>query len=192
MAISSTAARFLHPFFAVILCSFVSAAQIDAPKSRHTAILARILSYELTLEERAGDSVGVAVVYRAGDPQSRANADEWLRAFQEIGPINVKNRPLGVEVVPSEPSELHAAIGRGADVLLVANGLDEEVSTIARVARARHVLTATDSQSYVQTDLTVCVSEENRKTKITINLDMARLEHVQFSSRLLALATLIR
>jgi hypothetical protein len=192
MPASSHIARRLQLVLAVVHCPFVSAAQIESPRSRQAAILARILSYELTLEERAGDSVGVAVVYRSGDLQSRANADEWLQAFQEIGPINVKGRPLVVELVPSQPCELYAVVGKGADVLLAASGLDEEISDIARVARARRVLTVTDSPSYVQTDVTVCVSEEHGKSKITINLGMANLEHVQFSSRLLTLATLIR
>jgi YfiR/HmsC-like len=188
-ALAAHAQRFV---MAAILCAFVSGADMESPRHRHAAILARIMSYELTLEERAGESVGIAIVYRPGDAVSKTNADDWQRAFQELAPINVKGRPLVADLVPSEPSELHAAIGKGADVLLVTEGLDTELSTIARVARARHVLTAADSPSYVQTDLTVCVNDENGKTKITINLGAANLEHVQFGSRLLALATLIR
>ncbi len=177
---------------ALVLGVLTSAAQMESPRYRQAAILARVLSYELTLEERAGESVGVAIVYRRGDPVSKTNADDWMHAFAELAPINVKNRPLVAEMVPSEQSDLFAAIDKGADVLLVAEGLEDETSAIARVARSRHVLTAADSPSYVQTDLTVCVSEENGKSKIIINLNAAKLERIQFGSRLLALATLIR
>jgi hypothetical protein len=192
MKARSRAAQVLHVVTAATLGIFVSGAQMESPKHRLAAILARVLSYELTLEERAGETVGVAIVYRPDDAVSRSNADDWHRAFQELAPVNVKNRPLVVDMVPYEPSNVHAAITKGADVLFVTQGLDDETSTIARIARARRVLTAGDLLDYVQSNISVCVSEESGKTKITINLSAANLERVQFSSRLLALATLIR
>ena len=44
--------------------------------SRDASVIARVLSYELTLEERAGDSVGIGIVYRSDDPVSAGNADD--------------------------------------------------------------------------------------------------------------------
>ena len=175
-----------------ILCLLGMGAQDNPLKNRHAAILARVLSYELTLEERAGDSLGIAIVYDASNPGSIANADDWFRAFQDLVFVNVKGRPLVIDKVPYSPGDLSAAIDRGADMLLVTDGLGAETSDIARIARARRVLTAGDSPDYVQTDLTVCVSQEYDKTRITINLKAADLERIRFSSRLLALATIIR
>jgi hypothetical protein len=83
-------------------------------------------------------------------------------------------------------------IDRGADVLLVADGLSSEVPSIAQVARSRRVLTAANSVSYVQKDLTLCVTDEGEKTRIFINLNAANSERIRFGSRLLALATIIR
>ena len=186
------AARLQKIAIAAIFCTFFGATQTESPKYRHAAILARILSYELTLEERMGESVGIAIVYRPGDAVSTANADDWLHAFQELAPINVKGRPLVTNTVPLDPKDLQAAIDRGADVLLVTDGLGGETSTIARFARARRILTVGDSPEYVHSDLTVCVSEEQGKAKIVINLNAANLERIKFGSRLLALATLIR
>ena len=188
----SRAAHVRNLVIAAVLCFFATGAQNETPKNRHAAILARILSYELTLEERVGDSLGVAIVHRPDDPVSTANADEWARAFRDLAFVNVKGRPLVVDMVGSAPSDLSAAIDKGADLLLVTAGLDTETSSVARIAHARRVLTAGDSPDYVQTDLTVCVIEENDKTKILINLKAADLERIRFSSRLLALATLIR
>jgi hypothetical protein len=75
---------------------------------------------------------------------------------------------------------------------LVTDGLAEETSTIARLARARRVLTAGSSPDYVQKDLPLSVSQDNDKTKILINLRSAEQERIRFSNRLLALATIIR
>jgi hypothetical protein len=188
----SRAAHVLRIAIAAMLAIFVSGAQNETAKSRHAAILARILAYELSLEDRAGDSVGVVIVYLPGDPISKANADGWLQAFHDLAPINVAHRPLVVDAMPFAPTDLEAAIDRGADVLLAADGLDAEIPRIARIARSKHVLTAGNATDYVQTELTVCVTQENEKTKILINLRAANLEQIRFSSRLLALATLIR
>jgi YfiR/HmsC-like len=175
-----------------LFVALLSGARNEPSKSRHAAIVARVLGYELTLEERAGNSVEIAVVYRADDATSEANADDWLYALHELLPVNVKNRPLLASKVPYGINELKAAIDGGADMLLVADGLQAETPWIAKVARSRHVLTAGDSPAYVQQGLTLCVTEEAGKTKILINLNAANAEGVRFGSRLLALASLIR
>ena len=192
MKTSPRASRVRHLVIAAVLCLFATGAQNENSKSRHAAIIARILSYELTLEERIGESLAIAIVHRADDPVSTASADEWARAFRDLAFVNVKGRPLVVDVVESAPSDLHAAIDKGADVLLVTAGLDAETSTVARIARSRRILTVGNSPDYVQADLAVCVIEENEKTKILINLKAADLERIRFSSRLLNLATVIR
>jgi hypothetical protein len=164
----------------------------ESLKGRHAAILARVLSYELTLEERAGDSVQVAVVYRRDDAVSEANADEWLQGLTVLGSVNVKDRPILAVKVPYLMNELNAIIDKGADVLLVADGLDTETPVIAQLARSRRVLTAGNAVSYVQKDLTLCVADEGDKMRIYVNLNAAQLERIRFSSRLLALAVVIR
>jgi hypothetical protein len=175
-----------------LLAVLLTGARTESSKSQHAAILARVLSYELTLEERAGNSVDVAVVYRRDDPTSEANADDWVLALTDLLPVKVKNRPLLTSKVPYGTSELNAAIDKGADVLLAAEGLNAEVPLIAQLARSRHVLTAGNSPAYVQSDLTLCVTDEGAKTKILVNLNAANQEQIRFGSRLLALATLIR
>jgi hypothetical protein len=172
----------------LLLC----AAKGESSKKRHATILARVLSYELTLEDRAGDTVGIAVVHHRDDAISEANADDWLQGLGELASVKVKDRPVFAIKVPYAIGELNAAIDKGVDVLLVADGLNAELPRIAQLARSRRVLTAGNVVAQVQTDLTLCITEEGEKTKIFINLNSANAERIQFSSRLLALATLIR
>jgi hypothetical protein len=179
------------PLVALLSLVLIAASE-GSTKARHAAVLARVLSYELSLEERAGASVEIAIIYRPGDAASEANANEWMTALQGILPVNVVNRPLAASKVPFGTSEISAAIDRGADVLLAADGLDAELPSIAQIARSRHVLTAGNSPSYVQQNLTLCVIEKEDKTKILVNLTEASAEQIRFSSRLLALAVLIR
>jgi hypothetical protein len=178
---------------AVFLLAWLAPTAAQATKTRHAAILARALSYELTLEERVGATVSVAVLYKKGDRSSEANADDWIEAFRDLKSVRIKDRPLTASKIAYSPADTLTAIVRdGADVLLVADGLGADLEEIARIARTRHVLTASNAVSDVAKELTLCVTEEADKVKIVINLNAAHLEGIRFSSNLLKLATLIR
>jgi hypothetical protein len=176
----------------VLIVGLLTGLGTESSKRKQASILARVLSYELTLEERMGDRVGVAVVYRPGDPASEASADDWMLGLADLNSVKIKDRPFFAVKVPFRANELNAAIDNGADVLLAAAGLTGDAAAIAAVAGPRHVLTVGDSVPDVQTYLTVCVTVEADKPKIYINLTAARLARIRFSSRLLGLATLIR
>ena len=177
---------------AVLFVLLLTAAKGDSTKKRPAVILGRVLSYELTLEDRMGEAVGIAVVYRRDDPASEANADEWLEGLLELSSMKIKDRRVFAVKVPFSTSEMNAAVDKGADVLLVSDGLSSELPSIAQFARSKHLLTMGNTVSYVEKDLTLCVTEEGDKSRIFINLNVAHLEGIRFGSRLLALATLIR
>jgi len=178
--------------FAALFASCLLSGPAHASKSRNAAILARVLSFELSLDERVGASVGVAVIYKRGDPRSEANADEWLEALRGLSSVRIKDRLFSAAKVAYGGAELAAAIDGGADVLLVADGLNAELDAIAQLARSRKVLTASNAVTNVARVLTLCVTEEGDKIKIVINLNNAHLEGIRFSSQLLKLATIIR
>ena len=176
-----------------LLLSLLTVQTAEASKNRNAAILARVLSFELSLDERVGPTVGVAVVYKPGDRLSEANADEWLQGLAELVAVKIKDRPFFAVKVPYTPSALLDVIDhQGVDVLMIADGLVAESEAIARLARSKHVLTAGNATSYVEKDLTLCVTEEGGNIKIIVNLNAARLEGIRFSSSLLKLATIIR
>ena len=190
---SSRAGRTWRCLLLGVLASLWLASAAQANRSRNAAILARVLSFELTLEERAGGSVVVAVIYKRGDARSEANANEWLEGLHSLASVRIKDRPFSATKVAYGTAELAAAIDRGgADVLLVADGLTAELDAIAELARSRHVLTASNNVADVAKAVTLCVTDDGDKIKIVINLNTARLEGIRFSSNLLKLATLIR
>jgi hypothetical protein len=172
--------------------AIATSAAADGGKTREAAVLARVLSYELTLEDRAGEAVGVAVVYKKGDLASEANADEWSKALNELSSVKIKERRFFTVKVAYEPNSLAAAIDNdGVDMLLAADGLGAEAASIAKLARSKHVLTAGNSVEYVDQAFTLCVTEEAGKPKIFVNLNVALLEGIRFSSNLLKLVTLV-
>jgi hypothetical protein len=185
------ASRLIATMVLVVAWSFASHAQ--ASKTRNAAILARALSFELTLDERVGSAVTIAVIYKGGDRRSEANADEWIDAFRAIASVRIKDRPLSaVKVAYTARDATNAIDHDGADVLLVADGLTPELQAIAQIARSRHVLTAGNNLGDVAKELTLCITDEGDKVKIVVNLNAGHLEGIRFSSNLLKLATLIR
>lgn len=194
---SSTAGRYRGRLRRV-LCAGVAwcclgAATAEPAKAREAAVLARVLSYELTLDERAGDAVGIAIVYKAGNAASEANADAWFQAFVGLGALRIKGRRFFAIKLAHEPIALAAAVEKeGIDVILASRGLEVELDSIARLARSRRVLTAADSVEYLKRNSTVCVVQEGDKPKIYISLNNAEQEGIRFSSNLLKLTTIVR
>ena len=165
----------------------------DAGVELHATILARVLSNELTLEERAGDDIGIAVVYRPGDGVSETSAGEWMKALDALSSVRIKAKRVFAIRVPNDPEQLARAVEKsGIDVVLAAEGLGSETNTLASFARSHHILSIGSNTSYVERDLTLCVYEENERTRIFINLTNASSEGIRFSSNVLKLAKLVR
>jgi hypothetical protein len=181
-------------FGAALFLSLLTGPGAVAAKTRNAAILARVLSFELTLDERVGASVGIAVLYKRGDKVSEANADDWFQSLSALSSVKIKNRLFFAVKTPYSANDLMNAIDvKGVDVLLISDGLTGETDEIVRLARAKHILTASnDVTSVEKKNVTLCVMEQADKTKIIINLNAAQQEGIRFSSNLLKLATIIR
>lgn len=174
--------------------TWLSPASAEPAKAREAQILARVLSYELTLDERAGEAVGIAVVYKPGNASSEANADAWFQALNGLGALLIKGRRVFVVKLPHDLKALTKAVGNdGVDVILASSGLGvSELDEIAFLSRSRRVLTAADSVEYLKRSSTVCVTQEAEKPKIYVNLNNAEQERIRFSSNLLRLASIVR
>jgi hypothetical protein len=178
---------------AIVVWCCLGVAAAEPVKAREAAILARVLSYELTLDERAGEAIGIAVVYKAGNAISEGNADSWYQALTSLGALRIKGRRVFVLKLAHDPKALAATVDReGVDVILASRGLEGELDAIASLARSRRVLTAADSVDYLKRSSTVCVTQEGDKPKIYISLNNAEQERIRFSSNLLKLTTIVR
>src|SRR5688500_13147813 len=97
------------------------AAKGESTKERQALIFARVLSYELTLDERVGAAVGIAVVYRYDDALSEANAEDWYQGLTKLSSFTIMDRPVVAFKVPYEPGALQLTLDKEIDVLLVAD-----------------------------------------------------------------------
>lgn len=173
-----------------MLVALLAALAAHAGEERKATILARAFSYDYSLKERAGKSVGLAVVHKPGSD----NADEWVKAFKTLEGVTVQGLPLTVSKVAFEGADkLKAKIASdGLDIIFVCDGLESDLSTIKESVREKHVLSVGATEAMVQQGLTLGVFADGAKTVITVNLSAAGAEGVSFSSELLRLAKVIR
>ncbi|HSI04643.1 MAG TPA: hypothetical protein VLC93_09210, partial [Myxococcota bacterium] len=72
----------------------VARAEQGVPALRQASILTRALAYDRNMKERAGDSVSVGVLYRAGNASSENCANETLQAFKGLEKFAVHGLPF--------------------------------------------------------------------------------------------------
>src|ERR1700759_442821 len=81
-------------FAALILVARTASAQQSVPGLRQASILTRALAYDRNMKERAGDTVVVGVIYRAGNAASEAASNELLQAFRGLEKFAVHGLPF--------------------------------------------------------------------------------------------------
>jgi hypothetical protein len=190
--------RSLRPFLcaAVLLCvaGVSRPAHADIPPERQALILTRALSYDNNLRSRAGDSVVVAVLYRAGNGASEAMADGAVRAFKALENVKIQDLPFrAVKLAFTNKDGLKAAISaQGVDAVYACVGLEGDIGAIKEVSHKDHVLSIGSREEFVQGGLSLGVFLTEGKATITVNLQASRDEGAALSSELLRLAHVLR
>lgn len=159
---------------------------------KRAAIVARALSYDRSLGERAGDTVVLLVLHKAGNEASVAAAKAWVEAFGSLEGTVVHGLPFKVVSAPWDPVAVKAQVeSAGVDALLACDGLEGDVAAIKSLARERHVLSAGSTRAFAEQGLSLAVVAEGDRSVIVVNLPASKAEGVAFSSDLLRLAKIV-
>ncbi len=173
------------------LCATVHA---QVPLDKQAVILTRALSYDKDLRTRAGSSLVVAVLYKAGSADENGAAAEVVRAFKALEGVKVQDLPISVvKLAYSSKDALRSAItAQGIDALYCCPSLEAELGALREVSHQQHVLTLASKESFIQAGLSIGVFLSEGKPRIMINLAASRDEGATLSSELLRLATVVR
>jgi hypothetical protein len=183
-----------HILCVLVLIVLPRAAHAQVPPDRQAVILTRALAYDDKLHNRAGDSVVVAVVFKAGQGSSESAADAMLRAFKALEGVKVRDLPLrAVKLAYTSRDALHGAIAsQGIDVLYLCPGLESDQVAIKETSHRDHVLTIGSREGSLQSGSALGVFLIDGKITIMVNLAESKEEGAAFSSELLRLARVIR
>jgi hypothetical protein len=160
--------------------------------NQRAAILARVLSYERTLQDRIGPSLEIGVLFKQGDSDSERGAREWHGSLGLLADVKIKNNVLRSHVIAYDPQIVELINDIGIDAIVVSAGLNSELTEISSMARAKRILTVGDVASYLERHLTLGIFYEAERYEIVVNLTAAAQERVVFSSNMLKLARVIR
>jgi hypothetical protein len=182
---------------AALLCSALAMAADDPPEvvmSRRAVTIARALSYDATLADRAGGEVLLVVLFKKKHPGSDRAAEVAGKAFKQLETLRIAGSPFRRLVVPfAGPAELEQLVHKeGVDALYLCDGLEEELPAIKQITRQRKVLTLGATEAQARAGVSLAVVVEGSKTVIVVNWTQSREEGASFGSDLLRLAKVVR
>jgi hypothetical protein len=180
--------RIIALFVIGLIVSESSPVSADAASAaRLSAVVARILSYERSLPNRAGPAVNILVLHAGGNAASLSEARAFERGFASMTGSTIQGLPIQTSVMPYSSG----VIVEGVDVLILCAGLESQIDAITAVSRRRHLMSVGVERAYATRATALAVVVEEGRPKIIANLAHARAEGVQLSSQLLRLAEVL-
>jgi len=184
----------------VLLClTFVLSGEAaraeDLSPTQQSLLFLRVLAYDRNLKSRANGTVTVAVLYRAGKPESEQARNGVVAALEEIAKkVAVAGLPVRVAVLEfvnpvtaaSRLQELHASAA------YVCSGLGDATSDLMALMRKHSILSGTAMEASVRSGLSVGLLAREGKPGLLINLPAAKAEGADFDAALLRLAEVIK
>jgi len=163
------------------------------PSARFAAILGRLLTYDNSLQRRSGRDIGIAVLYRRGDAQSIAEANEAFDQIRALEGGKTLELPVKVYKVAFEgEADLEkAAVAAGPTVFVVTGGMTDQTDIVRRVSTRRKILTVANDGIQARRGLAVAIYVFEGKSKILVNLSASKREGTAFDSALLGMCEII-
>jgi hypothetical protein len=172
----------------VVALAVPGSAAADVNDDRRALVMLRVLAYDKQLSQRVGNEVRVVLAYGA-DEAGVAEGERWMNAFAKLSKVKVIGRPVVVVAHKVESSDGLARALEGSAALLACDGVTRSltVSSLAKLTRARHVLSFATRESEVAAGLSVAIVP-GKRDEIVVNLQAAHAEGVKFDAGLLQLA----
>jgi len=163
------------------------------PSARFAAILGRLLTYDSSLQSRAGRVVGIGLLYKGGDIRSLAEANEVFEQIRALEggktlELPVKTYKLAFD---GEAALEKAAATYSLIVFVVTGSMTDQTDIVRRVSARRKILTVGNDAIHARRGLSVAIYVSEGKSKILVNLSASKREGTAFDSALLGMCEII-
>lgn len=162
-------------------------AQPGVPPEVQLPLLLKVMSFDRALVRRAGGGIRVAVLYQRLYPESADCAQALLAAAAHTELKTVSGIPFRLEAYALDDGGLTRLDSLQTEVVYVAPVRGLDVRALSRVCRARGWLSLAALPEYLALGLSVAIDRRGDRPLIAVNLEAARSEGAELSSRLLAL-----
>ncbi len=167
-------------------------AESELPASLLGDFIAKVSSYDKSLQNRARGRALVVVLQRGGDNASGRIATGVARRLEEQPTF--AGLPRDIEVATMDTPAALAAMcrERHVSVVVLSTGFDDRLAEIATALEQVDVLTFGVVGGYARRGVVVALEVREGKPRIVVNLSRARAQNVAFGSQLLKLAEVIQ
>ena len=156
-------------------------------------LILKILQFDRNLGSRAGAEIVIATVFQGRYRASARARDDVRRAAEGVPGQRVADLPVRVVDIDLEQVNLKDALDRlDVDVLYVTPLRATDIATIAEVTRELQIASITGVEDYVHQGIAVGIDVFREKPRVLVNLKASKAEGVDFSSRLLSLAQVVK
>jgi hypothetical protein len=162
------------------------------PAELQAELIAKLAGYDRNFTARAGDTARVFVLVKAGDARSKLSAAAIQLALSRIERIG--GLPHQEKLVQFESGEALAKLCKSsrASIVYVTPGLDDGVEAIRVSLRGADVLSVSAVPDYVPKGIVLGFELLSGKPRISLNLEQAKLQNVNFKADALSLMKVYR
>lgn len=180
---------------ALLLLAASNAAQAspELELSHQALMLYRVLAYDRKVARLPGESVTVALVFRASSLRSQEAARQMARELARIR-VRVGGKrviPLALPFVDAASFSLRVSAMKPA-VLYLCEGVDAWLEELLLEARRISALTVTASEAWARGGASVAFVVRGDSATLLINLSSARAEGSELDPAMLRLAEVVR
>ena len=185
--------RIVSPLTSLLLLIGASAVEAQAaPPAFEAAIVARLLAADRALPSRAGSSLAIGLVFRAGAPSSAnlaaLEAYSTLKA-QPIQGLTASTVGRAYRDVPDLDSWVER---EGIDLLRVADGFGSEVAEIRKLCESRRIACVCSEAGYLKQGFALGIVLRDNKPRILVNPAAAKAQGLDLDPKVLELAEIVR
>lgn len=169
-----------------------NAQEMAVPVNIQAALFSKILPFDRNLPRTGQGKITIGLVYQSRFKMSFEARQEFADAMASLPGEKIGVTPFEVVDIDLDKVDLRStALMDRVDALYVAPVRAFSMEQITMVSRTRNILTLTGIPEYVEEGISVGIGSKAGKPQVLINLKSARLEHADFSSKLLKISRIV-
>jgi len=174
-------------------CSVLASQEIPVPVNLQYQLFLKILEFDRNLKARVGEEIVFGVAYQKTFKESVDTKDELVKAIEQSSLKEIDTIPIRYALIElGGENGLANALDKGkVNILYVTPLRAFDIRAFVNVCQARQIMTVTGVPSYVNLGISIGFEARGQNPEIVINLQSAKAEGSDFSSRLLQLARVI-
>lgn len=169
-----------------------SSSDVAVPVPVQAALIGKVLSYDRSLDARAGDRVHVAIVVDPGSPASTKIGDHIRAALGELPTMGGKPHDEFVVNFSNESALVETCKTKKISLVYVTPVPSDLVGRVVRALDTKPILTVAAVPDDVARKIVLGFDVVSGKPKLLIHLDQAKRQGVDFRADVLKLAKVVQ